>query len=140
MEPTESVMQKSTTSQSAARTRISLVARLMLLPLAERSFVLVLLGCSLFPPVASLYARWVDSSGSTFLGRVGQQSTLLWPLCLAVAVVTLLLMEPPRVFSLRSYGTQLHERYRRVQSTYDAAFQRLTQEQQAHADHAPPEP
>jgi hypothetical protein len=118
---------------------VSLRARLALLSLTERCFCGLLLVCASLPPTASLYGEWLDPEGSTLLGRVGRYPAALSVLCALVFIIALMGLEPPRSLSPRAYVAQLRERYRQVQSTYDADFRRLTQEQQSDDPHRHPD-
>ncbi len=109
-------------------TSLSAWSRLNLLPLPERSFVLLLLGSCLFPAVLTLYAEWLDVEGLTLPGRLGQHPMALWMLACALSLSGCLLLEPPRGVSPRAYVAQLRARLQQVQVTY-AASVRPKQEQ-----------
>lgn len=109
-------------------TRLSLWARVALIPLRERCFLLLVLSGAAVPAFIALPT-------SPFGGRGSSRSWDSYPEALAIgaaiAVVIggLLLVEAPRSLSLRGYAAQLGARLARAQAQYDAAFRRRTEEE-----------
>jgi len=102
--------------------------RLGLLPLPERCFVALLLASAVAPAAAVTYADYLDPSGLTAFGAVGQHPLALAAVALLVSFAALLLLEVPRSLSPRAYAAQLRLRLSQSQSHYDAALRRRLEE------------
>ncbi len=119
--------------------RLSLWARVALIPLRERCFLLLVLTGAAVPAVFALPTI-------PFGGRGSSRSWDSYPEALAIGAAIaaviggLLLVEAPRSLSLRGYAAQLGARFARAQAQYDAAFRRRTQEEERNEEDHPVEP
>lgn len=109
-----------------------LLARLALLPIAERCYVVVLLFCALGPAALRAYAEFAPAGDESLLVTAGRHPMPVMALGVAVAVSALLALEPPRGWRPRAYAAQLRARLNQAQSHYDAEHRRRFPEESNH--------
>ena len=105
--------------------RPSFFARLRLLPLAERAFLVFALLCALAPPLFAAYSDLADPQAQTIPGFLGQHLAVAIGAALVLVALGLLALEPPHSFHPRSYLSQLAARWVRTTTHYDAGLRRL---------------
>lgn len=109
--------------------RLSLRARLTLLPLPERSFLVLLLACAMAPAAVAIYSDLFDPTGATLVGAVGCHPLALAASGVALVLIAAVAFERPRELSVCRYGAQLARRFAQVQTNFDGALRRRVEEE-----------
>jgi hypothetical protein len=120
------------TVRPATTDRLPLRARLSLLPLPERCFLLLLLACAMAPAMAAIYSDLIDPAGASLLGAAGRHPLALAAAGAVLVLIAVVALERPRELSVRRYGAQLARRFAQVQSNFDGALRRRLEEEQEH--------
>jgi hypothetical protein len=114
------------------------LARFARLPARSRWFVRALLSCAAIPAVAGLVAAQGDSD---LAGLLAAHPEAVQAAAALLAVVVLLVFEPPRSISPPDYVRQLRARFLELQSAFDADGRRHPGEGKEQVnDHVPSKP
>ncbi|WP_242343623.1 MULTISPECIES: hypothetical protein [Anaeromyxobacter] len=86
-----------------------------------RVFLVVLLVAVAYPGFAALYSALHGAQSGGALAWSSRHFSLVWAGAAVVVIAALLVFEPPRSPSARSYLAQLRDRFRTVQDDFERA-------------------
>lgn len=111
------------------------VARVARLPRPARWLAVALLTCASMPAVAALIAA---RGGSELAGLAGAHAEAVQAAAALLAVLAVVVFEPPRSASPLAYASQLKARLLAIQSTFDADDRRDPREGKEKEDERSP--